>query len=125
MLAGFLAAAGCTQSSTESLWAKSTTAPSRFVVSAKSDDGVDLPANREDFTRYMTGRGASYYVTGEGKASALSAPPPDPSSPCEKTSKVAVYSFALEGKYMPRYVAYLGDDDLIRCVEKQFSYSAI
>ncbi len=122
LLAGFLAAAGCAEPSTESLWAHSVAAPARFEVNARAKSGVDLPASREAFTHYMLTAGAQYYVTGEGDARVMSASPPARGSPCTATAKMAVFSIPTEGAFAPRYVAYLDVDELVHCVEKQLSY---
>ena len=117
-----LATCGDVVNKNEKSWANSVNSPAKFAV-WKGSAGIDLPASREDFIHYITDLGATYYVTGEGEAKALSVPPPLKGSPCFAGVRAIVADFpAKPHAANPRYVAYLDANGLVRCVDKQFAY---
>ena len=117
-----LASCGPVVTNDERARAESTNSPAQFAA-WKGSVGIDLPASRDDFIRYVTKLGASYYVTGEGEAKALSVPPPRSGSPCLGGVRAIVIDFPGGARAAsPRYVAYLDASDLVRCVDKQFAY---
>jgi len=117
-----LASCGPVVTNDERAWAESTNSPAQFAA-WKGSVGIDLPASRDDFIRYVTKLGASYYVTGEGEAKALSVPPPLSGSPCLAGVRAIVIDFPVEARAVtPRYVAYLDANGLVRCIDKQFAY---
>jgi hypothetical protein len=103
-------------------WSASVKAPGKFAA-WEGSGGVELPADREDFLRYVNGLGASYYVTGEGDARLLSSPPPPKGSPCLNGVQAIVFTFPIEpDDSRPGYIAYLDADGRVACVDKQFAY---
>lgn len=106
------------------VWSDSTVTPSNFEFWAGSGEIIKLPVHKDRFTKIVLSLGGSFYITGQGDARSLSAPPPSSDSPCERTSRAIVVDFAQSrAGETPGFVAYLDPSDMIQCVDKQFSYS--
>jgi hypothetical protein len=105
-------------------WSQSITAPAQFHFWEGSNRAINLPAARSDFIAAVSALGGHYYVTGEGEAASLQAPPPSHGSPCRGGARAVVVDFPSDrAGEIPRYVAYLNDADAVECIDKQFSHS--
>ena len=105
-------------------WSQSVVAPAQFHFWEGSNRAIELPATRSDFIEAVSALGGRYYVTGEGVAASLHAPPPSRGSPCRGSDRAIVVDFqSARAGEMPRYVAYLNDADAVECIDRQFSYS--
>jgi hypothetical protein len=125
-LALALFAAACAQPpSTEARWSKSAAAPDSFTV-AEGSASIPLPSSLSAFANYMAAAGSDgHFVTGEGEGRLMSPPEPRAGSPCAVTDRSASFVFPIEGKFMPKYVAYLSADGMVICVDKQFQYASV
>jgi hypothetical protein len=121
-----MASCGSGTMSDERIWSQSVAAPAHLQFWEGSGKIINLPAARADFIEAVLMLGGHYYVTGEGEAASLSAPPPlEPDSPCRQTRQAIVVDFprSRTGE-TPGYVAYMNDADVVVCVDRQFSYMA-
>lgn len=120
-----MASCGSVAMSDERIWSQSVAAPAHLQFWEGSGRIINLPAARTDFIEAVLTLGGHYYVTGEGEAASLSAPPPGPDSPCRQTRQAIVVDFPRSrAGETPGYVAYMNDADFVVCVDRQFSYMA-
>jgi hypothetical protein len=120
-----IVACGSNTVTIERVWSESTAAPGNFDFWVGSGQTVKLPVHKDEFINIISSLGGKFYITGEGEARSLSAPPPRKNSPCALTSRALVINFgSISSKYNPTYIAYFDQFDLIQCVDKQFSYSS-
>jgi hypothetical protein len=108
----------------QQVWSESTAAPSNLEFWVGSGEIIKLPIHKDQFTKIVLSLGGNFYITGQGDARLLSAPPPYRNSPCKMTSSAIVLDFiSNRARQTPRYVAYIDQSDMVQCVDKQFSYS--
>ena len=122
MAAGALALLSCGNVAigNSKTWSQSVTAPAQFHFWEGSNRAINLPAARSDFIA-VSALGGHYYVTGEGEAASLQAPPPSHGSPCRGGTRAVVVDFPSDrAGEIPRYVAYLNDADAVECIDKQY-----
>jgi hypothetical protein len=123
MAAGALALVSCGNAGAGKTWSQSIAAPAQFHF-WEGAQAINLPAARSDFIVAVSALGGHHYVTGEGEAASLQAPPPSHGSPCRGSARAVVVDFPSDrAGEIPRYVAYLNDADAVECIDKQFSHS--
>ena len=120
-----LLAAGCEDSTSSDNWSSSVAAPAHFRFRRASGPTIMLPAPQKDFVQFVVASGGTFYITGEGEARELSAPPPLPGSPCHVGARAVVVSFPIENRSVaPGYYAFVNDTGMVDCVEQHFDYAA-
>ncbi len=121
---GLVGACNPLESKDARTWSESTAAPAEFRFWAEAKLAIELPAGREEFLAYARSSGGEFVVTGEGQEAGVPAPHPRPGSLCVKTDKaILVYFDSPNEKVGPRYVAYLGNGQIVECIEPQFEYA--